>query len=234
MTSTSLPVVKTADVIYALQVNPAPFQYESKQQPLASFMPVLWIGECEASWETVGREYLASIEDRQVLDDATRRLAAELTRDCPTNRDKLAKLADYVQHALTYQAIAFGRRAQIPNAAAKTIELKYGDCKDHSLLLQQLLAAVGIPSHLAIVNSAGEITPELPSLDQFDHMVLYVPAAAIDEPDNAVGGLLIDATEKDADPLLAGQYEGIVGRASALLAVLGATVPEDALQVPED
>jgi hypothetical protein len=36
----------------------------------------------------------------------------------------------------------------------------------------------------------------------------------------------------DADPLFAGQYEGIIGRLSALLAQMGAPVPDDA--VPQE
>ena len=34
---------------------------------------------------------------------------------------------------------------------------------------------------------------------------------------------------RDADPLLAGQYEGLIGRLTALLAVMGAPLPDDAV-----
>ena len=37
------------------------------------------------------------------------------------------------------------------------------------------------------------------------------------------------ALRRVADPLLAGQIEGIIGRLSALLASIGAPVPDDAL-----
>jgi len=37
----------------------------------------------------------------------------------------------------------------------------------------------------------------------------------------------------DADPLLAGQYEGIIGRLTALLAITGAPIPDDALPEAE-
>ena len=37
------------------------------------------------------------------------------------------------------------------------------------------------------------------------------------------------ALRDNADPLLAGQIEGIIGRLSALLAVIGAPVPDDVL-----
>jgi hypothetical protein len=41
------------------------------------------------------------------------------------------------------------------------------------------------------------------------------------------------ALRGNADPLLAGQIEGIIGRLSALLAVIGAPVPDDALPADE-
>jgi hypothetical protein len=37
------------------------------------------------------------------------------------------------------QGIEFGTRGVIPNSAAVTMHRKYGDCKDHAVLLHQLL-----------------------------------------------------------------------------------------------
>jgi hypothetical protein len=42
------------------------------------------------------------------------------------------------------------------------------------------------------------------------------------------------ALRDSADPLLAGQIEGIIGRLSALLAMMGAPVPDDALPATAD
>lgn len=39
---------------------------------------------------------------------------------------------------------------------------------------------------------------------------------------------------RNSDPLLAGQVEGVIGRLSALLAALGAAVPDDALPDTRD
>ena len=44
--------------------------------------------------------------------------------------------------------------------------------------------------------------PNLPSLDQFNHMVVFVPGSSLKDDDNAVGGLVVDCTNKYADPLL--------------------------------
>ena len=57
-------------------------------------------------------------------------------------------------------------------------------------------------------------------------------SAALPHPDRARIQAVYDAAvalRDNADPLLAGQVEGIIGRLSALLAAIGAPVPVDAL-----
>jgi hypothetical protein len=58
----------------------------------------------------------------------------------------------------------------------ETLNHRYGDCKDHSLLLQQLLAGAGINSHLTLLNTDFQTKEEMPSLDQFNHMIVFVPS----------------------------------------------------------
>jgi hypothetical protein len=128
----------------------------------------------------------------------------------------LAAIAEHVQQGYRYHAIEFGQRARVPNSASKTISLKYGDCKDHALLTKQLLAASGIKSYLTAVRSSGDIVAELPSLDQFDHVVVFVPADQFDGPQNELGGLIVDTTNKEADPLLETPY-GLEDRSMLVL-----------------
>ncbi|MHC4252258.1 MAG: transglutaminase-like domain-containing protein, partial [Planctomycetota bacterium] len=85
------------------------------------------------------------------------------------------------------KGIEFGRRASIPRKVAEVIESKYGDCKDHALLLVHLLRSGGIDARLALANTSGPVTPGLADIDQFDHMVAYVPGG---------GGRFIDCTVK--------------------------------------
>jgi tetratricopeptide (TPR) repeat protein/transglutaminase-like putative cysteine protease len=200
-TSIPMQVGKLPQAIYCIQLNAPPFQDEARQPPSEKYMPVVWISESKADWGVLSRDYLSRIEDRLELDEETRRVSRELTKGCRTDRQRLATLAAYVQSNCTFQAIEFGCRGRVPNTAAQTLELKYGDCKDHAVLLHELLAGVGIPSHLAVVNSSGGIVDELPSFEQFDHMILYVPGQSIGQSQNAIGGLLVDVSEKDANPL---------------------------------
>ncbi|NJL19012.1 MAG: hypothetical protein HC901_01505 [Bdellovibrionaceae bacterium] len=97
----------------------------------------------------------------------------------------------HVQKEYGYKAIEFGVRARRPNAAADTLRLRYGDCKDFALLLHQLLQAAGIESHLALVQTGWVVKTEMPTLDQFNHMVVHIPLLGRD--------WLLDATDKSLD-----------------------------------
>jgi hypothetical protein len=94
---------------------------------------------------------------------------------------------------------------------------RYGDCKDHAVLLHVLLEAVGIDSSLALVNLHQAVNPELPNTDQFNHMIVAVPTES--------GRLFIDATDKDlrlgrlAPRSLRGNYALVLNDAPELVQI---------------
>ncbi len=191
---------KASDLIYVILPNPVVYSWESYQPFVEHFLPMIWLGDSRSTWPVVARKYLEEIKDKLTPTDETRNLAAELTADSKTPREKMRAIAEHVQRTCTYRAIEFGRRAQIPNAASQTVRLKYGDCKDHAVLVHDLLQAAGVTSHLALVNTAGRLRLDMPSLDQFNHMIVYVPDAA-----SAAGGTIIDCTDKETFALTAPQ-----------------------------
>jgi transglutaminase-like putative cysteine protease len=171
--------------------DPALAVWEPLQPTAATFLPMLWISDASAQWPALVTNYLASIRDRLEPDAALQEQSRKLVAGMTDDDAKIAALASYVQTNLTYKALEFGRRARIPNKPAEVIQNKYGDCKDHSVLLQQMLAAAGVPAQLALAGHRGPIQQDLPSLDQFDHMIVFVPGAA--------GGRFLDCTGKGTD-----------------------------------
>ena len=171
--------------------DPLVAHWEPLQPPATDFLPMLWISEGSAQWPALTTNYLAAISDRLELDPALQNQTQQLTEKLDNNESKIGVLASYVQSNLTYKAIEFGRRARIPNKPADIIRNKYGDCKDHAVLLQQMLAAAGVPAQLALVSHHGRIQKDQPSLDQFDHMIVYVQ--------NSGDGLFLDCTSKGSD-----------------------------------
>lgn len=152
-------------------------------------VPGLYLGGKEGTWEKIGTDFLKDIETHFKPDPEVEKLAATLTKDLKTPQEKVAALARHVQKEISYTAIEFGVRARRPNPAGQTLKQQYGDCKDQALLLHQLLHAADIECHLALVNSDWRTQTGLPTLDQFNHMVVHVPALGKD--------WLIDPTDKD-------------------------------------
>lgn len=164
------------------------YKIESFQADIESFAPYLVLAEKSLSWDKEAKEYLVKIADRLTTSDEIAGVAKSLVGTLDTDEEKLRAIYRYIQREFTYKALSFGPRAQVPNTADQIVADKYGDCKDLALLANRLLESVGIKSHLALVNTRSLVQTQLPSLDQFDHMILYLP--------DYNGGHFIDCTSQ--------------------------------------
>lgn len=153
-----------------------PYRYESSQPDLSMFLPVLFLGSGSETWEEIGKNYLNRIKDKLVISEEVKMLAGELTKGVGSEGEKIGVLAEYVRSELEYKAIEFGKRGLDPHSADRILRDRYGDCKDHSLLFSQLLKASGIPASLTLVDTGWALQKQLPSLDQFNHMIVYLPS----------------------------------------------------------
>jgi transglutaminase-like putative cysteine protease len=133
-------------------------------------------------------------------------LARQLTAGLPDARARALALSDWVRHNIRYVGVYVGPGGVVPHPAAAVLENRYGDCKDHAGLLEALLAAVGIDSTGALVNSGNAYRlPDAPTLGVFNHMIIYVPSL----------GLYLDPT---AETVAAGYLPaGILGKPVLLL-----------------
>ena len=156
---------------------------------LQEVFPVIKLSTADESWSQTGDIYLNMIEDKlntKIDDD----LLFSLTAESNNKLENAKKIISYVQDNISYQAIEFGMRAQIPNKSSTTIRNMYGDCKDHAVLLHDLLNASNIKADLALVNSGNDISQKIPTHNQFNHMIVYLPEIN--------GGVFIDTTDKDS------------------------------------
>ena len=177
---------------YWLCEDPIVLRPEPLHPPVAEFVPMLWLGDNSADWTALGKKYFASIRERLTLDAALREQVRRLTENLKTDDEKIAVLARHVQTNYLYKGLEFGRRGRMPELPEEMARNKFGDCKDHSVMLQQMLEASGISARLALVNTAAAVQKELPSVEQFDHMIVYVPGRGADA--------FIDCTQKGALP----------------------------------
>ncbi|HEX5788387.1 MAG TPA: DUF3857 domain-containing protein [Woeseiaceae bacterium] len=168
--------------------DPVAYRWEPLQPYHDQILPWVRIGTIGRGWDAVGSDYLDQIRDKLAAEDVAERANGLVAGIDGTDR-RIEVLSAYVQDEITYKALEFGRRAYIPKSARETLRDRYGDCKDHAVLLYAMLNAVGVDASLALVNLSEEVSPELPNTDQFDHMVVAVPTEA--------GLRFIDTTDKD-------------------------------------
>jgi tetratricopeptide (TPR) repeat protein len=164
------------DGMQVWSIAPTLWRNEPLQAPIEDFVSCVMLADRPAMWESVAADYLRTIDDVLKPDPSAAELTKRITADATDDTAGLSALLRYLQTNCTYKAIAFGRRARIPQHVSDILRNGYGDCKDHSLLLMQMLKAADIEAHLALIRAAGPFLPDLPTLDQFDHMIVYVPS----------------------------------------------------------
>jgi transglutaminase-like putative cysteine protease len=104
-------------------------------------------------------------------------LAREVTAGLTNPRAKALALSDWVRRNIRYAGVYVGPGGVVPHAAATVFAHRYGDCKDHAVLLEALLAAVGIESTGVLINNDNAYRlPRTPTLGIFNHMITFVPS----------------------------------------------------------
>lgn len=126
------------------------------------------------------RELAAAYEsraaDKAIPTAEIEQLADELTRGITDRREQARQLYDWVNINIRYVATYVGAGGFVPHEAGDILRNRYGDCKDHVVILEALLAAKGIESSAAIINSGNSfLLPKVPSRTPFNHAITYLP-----------------------------------------------------------
>jgi len=153
------------------------------------------------SWEAVGRWYTGILAQVPRGAGPVRSKARELIAGVADKRPRIAALTDFARRQVRYVAVEVGIGGYRPHTPQQVMERLWGDCKDKALLLVDLLAEAGIEAYpaLARLDPEGRVDRDFPSPDQFNHVIVAVPAAGLGlEKDAPVAGgyLFLDATQE--------------------------------------
>ncbi|WP_233858865.1 DUF3857 domain-containing transglutaminase family protein [Paraburkholderia sp. HD33-4] len=129
------------------------------------------------SYEAVGKAYLARARAQVAITPDIQTLANEVTMGITDRRAQADALYQWVSRNIRYVAVILGFGGVVPHTAQDVLHARYGDCKDHTTLLQALLAAKGIQSSTVLVNSDSRYwLPSVASpLAVFNHVITYIP-----------------------------------------------------------
>jgi hypothetical protein len=102
--------------------------------------------------------------------------AAELRSAAPDLDSAVLRAIRFVQDDVRYLSISLGQHSVKPHVPKAIFEQRFGDCKDKSYLLVELLRALGVEAHVALADSdlKGHLRESLPSPFAFDHVVTVI------------------------------------------------------------
>ncbi|WP_024304152.1 DUF3857 and transglutaminase domain-containing protein [Pseudogulbenkiania sp. MAI-1] len=127
-------------------------------------------------WSAYAEEYRRRTEDKATITPAIAQLATEITKPAKNRRDEARLLYQWVSQNIRYVQVYLNDGHYIPHAADEVLKNRYGDCKDKAVLLKALLKSRGIDSSLVLLSASTRYTlPELPTMDAFNHVIVYLP-----------------------------------------------------------
>ncbi len=91
--------------------------------------------------------------DTDISKSELQKTADEITKDCKTDLEKVEKIYGWVQKNINYVAFEYGMGGLIPRKPDEVLRKRYGDCKDYSSILYELLKLSGITSHLTWIGT---------------------------------------------------------------------------------
>lgn len=152
------------------------------------------------SWDQLGQSYASQHRSKAKPSPAIEALAHQLTEGAADEREKTHRLYDWVRKNIRYVATYIGNGGWVPHEASWVLDNRYGDCKDHVVLLEALLRAVGIESSPVLI-AAGSDDYSLPAVPIlfFDHEISWVPSLNLflDATADTVPFGLLPANEQD-------------------------------------
>lgn len=165
------------------------------------------------NWHPVSAHYCQELVPAGPTPDAVKKLAADLTKDATTVREKAMSIYRYATRHVRYGRHPSELEVPKTRDANKVLEELRGDCKDKSSLMVSLLAEIGVRGQVAVLlTSVNGRAPMLPSR-RFDHAIVratidgetlwFDPAAGtfsfgdIPLSDQGVKALIIDPLEPE-------------------------------------
>jgi transglutaminase-like putative cysteine protease len=149
---------------------------ESGSVSAVDYAPILYVSTYQ-DMIAIGRAYQVASRPMAALTDNIRNVAKEVTKGSSNDADKVRALDHWMAKNIRYVAVTLGHGGLIPHPAQEVLKNRYGDCKDHAILMEALLAAVGIESSGALVNSGNAYTlATVGSIGPPNHIITYIPS----------------------------------------------------------
>jgi Domain of Unknown Function with PDB structure (DUF3857)/Transglutaminase-like superfamily len=125
----------------------------------------------------LGRAYQKGLDSKTKITPEIQALADNLTKGIKDEKSQVDILYQWVSKNIRYVAVYLGNGGVVPHTAQTILSNRYGDCKDHAVILETLLKAKAIESSPALINFGKAYTlPKLAVMTPQNHVINYIPS----------------------------------------------------------
>ena len=167
--------VETIRYQFSLSQSEA-FPSESSELAYEDFAPHLILTTMK-DYKALGAAYYSRAKPAAQASPEIAMFAQKLVEGASSDREKVRRIYGWVQKNIRYVAIYAGDGGFVPHSAQSVWDNRYGDCKDHTVILEAMLRSAGIESTPALINSGRSFRlPKLAIPFAFDHVIAYIPS----------------------------------------------------------
>ena len=156
-------------------INPNKTVYEAYTPQWKITLPSIVVSDYK-SWSDVVKWGIDLYNVNTNLNSDLRSKIKTINDSSVKQGDKIRAVLNFVQNDVRYLGLEYGIGSYKPNPPNKVFKQRYGDCKDKSLLMVEMLNKMNIEAYPMFVNTSLKqtITELLPSPIFFDHCVVKV------------------------------------------------------------
>jgi transglutaminase-like putative cysteine protease len=163
------------------QPNP-PLPTDRNMPSAYDVLPVLVFAE-STSWAAISNSMQTLTEPALSKSEKIKDLAAHLIKDVTRPEEKLSRLSTFVSREIRYVGIEHGNQGVIPRPTLTTLERRFGDCKDKTMLFVDLARQAGLDAYPVLTSSKRLALSKLllPAANYFNHMIACVKLSPYQE-----------------------------------------------------
>jgi len=131
------------------------------------------------SMEQLAAAYWRHMQGKDVVTAEIQSLADDITRGIDDRRAQVSAIDHWVKRNIRYVMVYLGAGGFTPNPAFVVLKNRYGDCKDHAVLMSALLKAKNIASEQVLILMGNSYRLAALPMPEFNHAMLYIPELSI-------------------------------------------------------
>ena len=135
-----------------------------------------WLYSTLPTRTALADRFTQTLRDKIRITAPIQALADSIILGRVTERDKAQAIYQWVVKEMRYVAIFLGTGGFVPNDLDQILNNRFGDCKDHVLLMMALLQAVGIDAAPALINTGAADWMPPGAAPVYNHVLVYIPS----------------------------------------------------------